>query len=92
MLVYGTFPKRDREADPSVSFVTYSLTGHNLDAATIFTALQYFNILETPISFLPMILTALSDAMSAVRKLDTLHRIAGPELIYLRSNQRSLES
>jgi ATP-binding cassette subfamily C (CFTR/MRP) protein 1 len=51
----------------AVSFVTYSLTGHDLDAATIFTALQYFNILETPISFLPMILTALADANSAVR-------------------------
>jgi ABC-type multidrug transport system fused ATPase/permease subunit len=55
-----------------VSFVTYSLTGHTLDAAIIFSALQYFNILEMPISFLPMILTALSDAMSAVRQLTFL--------------------
>lgn len=60
------------EADLTVSFVTYSLIGHTLDAAIIFSALQYFNILEMPISFLPMILTALSDAMSAVRQLPLL--------------------
>lgn len=41
-----------------VTFITYDLTGHTLDAATIFTGLQFFNVLKTPIAFLPMCFTA----------------------------------
>lgn len=43
-----------------VTFITYGLSGHDLDPATIFTGLQFFNVLKTPIAFLPMALTAVS--------------------------------
>jgi ATP-binding cassette subfamily C (CFTR/MRP) protein 1 len=49
--------------DGIVTFVMYGVTGHNLDAAVIFTGLQFFNVLKTPISQLPMIITALLDAI-----------------------------
>lgn len=47
----------------TVTFVVYGITGHTLDAAVIFTGLQFFNVLKTPISQLPMIVTALLDAV-----------------------------
>jgi ATP-binding cassette subfamily C (CFTR/MRP) protein 1 len=37
-----------------VTFVTYYLTGHKLDASKIFAALQLFNVLQTPLSMLPL--------------------------------------
>jgi hypothetical protein len=52
-----------------VTFITYGLSGHELDVATIFTALQFFNVLQKPISFLPQICAALTDALSAIREL-----------------------
>ncbi|KAL7425014.1 hypothetical protein Q5752_000701 [Cryptotrichosporon argae] len=57
-----------------LTFITYGLTGHTLDAATIFSALQYFNVLQTPISYLPIALTGLSDAAVAVGRLGVLLR------------------
>jgi hypothetical protein len=53
----------------SVTFVTYGLSGHPLNAAIIFSGLQYFNVLKQPISFLPMAFTAVSDAAVAVGEL-----------------------
>lgn len=53
-----------------MTFITYSLSGHSLNASKIFTALQFFNVLQNPISFLPQILAALTDALSAIRKYD----------------------
>ncbi len=49
-----------------VTFITYGLSGHQLDAAIIFSGLQYFNVLKQPISFLPMAFTAVSDAAVAI--------------------------
>ena len=36
-----------------LTFVTYSLSGHNLDAATIFSSLQLFNTIKDPICCQP---------------------------------------
>ncbi|WWC92110.1 uncharacterized protein L201_007064 [Kwoniella dendrophila CBS 6074] len=55
-----------------LTFVTYGLTGHQLNAATIFSGLQYFNVLKTPISFLPMCFTAVSDALVGIRRIESL--------------------
>jgi len=51
-----------------VTFVTYSLSGHDLNPAIIFTGLQYFNIIKTPITFLPLALTATTDAVVGIGK------------------------
>ncbi|WVW81052.1 hypothetical protein I302_103043 [Kwoniella bestiolae CBS 10118] len=57
-----------------LTFVTYGLTGHELNAAIIFSGLQYFNVLKTPISFLPMCFTAVSDALVGIRRIGSLLR------------------
>ncbi|WVQ63105.1 uncharacterized protein L199_001256 [Kwoniella botswanensis] len=57
-----------------LTFVTYGLTGHELNAAIIFSGLQYFNVLKTPISFLPMCFTAVSDALVGTRRIGALLR------------------
>ena len=49
-----------------VTFVTYSLSGHDLNPAIIFSGLQYFNIIKTPITFLPLALTATTDAVVGI--------------------------
>ena len=53
----------------AVTFVTYSLSGHDLNPAIIFSGLQYFNIIKTPITFLPLALTATTDAIVGIGEL-----------------------
>ena len=50
-----------------MTFVTYGLTGHTLDAPIIFSSLQLFNVLRNPIVQLPMTLSSLMDAMAGIR-------------------------
>jgi ATP-binding cassette subfamily C (CFTR/MRP) protein 1 len=57
-----------------LTFIVYGLTGHSLDAATIFSALQYFNILKQPISMLPMIFTSVTDMMVALGRIGVMLR------------------
>ncbi|ORY22828.1 ABC transporter type 1, transmembrane domain-containing protein [Naematelia encephala] len=52
-----------------LTFITYGLSGHNLNAAIIFSGLQYFNVLKQPIAFLPMVFTAVSDAAVAIGRI-----------------------
>ncbi|KAK0199743.1 multidrug resistance-associated ABC transporter [Desarmillaria ectypa] len=52
-----------------LSFVTYGLTGHDLNIAVIFSSLQFFNIIRTPLMFLPLIVTAISDALVALGRI-----------------------
>lgn len=54
-----------------LSFITYALTDHDLNVATIFSSLQLFNIIRMPLVFLPFVLSALSDAMVALRRIGT---------------------
>ncbi|KAJ7832830.1 multidrug resistance-associated ABC transporter [Mycena leptocephala] len=49
-----------------LSFITYALSGHDLNIAIIFSSLQFFNIIRAPLIFIPFVLTALSDAKNAV--------------------------
>ncbi|WVQ85784.1 hypothetical protein IAT38_007951 [Cryptococcus sp. DSM 104549] len=55
-----------------LTFITYGLSGHELNAAVIFSGLQYFNVLKTPIAFLPMCFTAVSDALVGIGRISSL--------------------
>ncbi|KAL0253531.1 hypothetical protein I308_100904 [Cryptococcus tetragattii IND107] len=57
-----------------LTFITYRLTGHSLTPAIIFSGLQYFNVLKTPIAFLPMCFTAISDALVGIERIGALLR------------------
>ncbi|KAG1734117.1 ABC transporter [Suillus lakei] len=52
-----------------LAFVTYSLTGHSLTAANIFTSLTLFNLARMPLMFLPMSLSSIADAATACGRL-----------------------
>ncbi|PBK73200.1 multidrug resistance-associated ABC transporter [Armillaria solidipes] len=52
-----------------LSFITYGLTGHDLNIAIIFSSLQLFNIIRTPFMFLPLDVTVVSDALVAMSRV-----------------------
>ncbi|KAJ7607370.1 multidrug resistance-associated ABC transporter [Roridomyces roridus] len=52
-----------------LSFITYALSGHDLNIAIIFSSLQFFNIIRMPLAFLPLVLAALSDALVALKRI-----------------------
>ncbi|KZP34073.1 multidrug resistance-associated ABC transporter, partial [Athelia psychrophila] len=52
-----------------LSFITYALTGHDLNVAIIFSSLQYFNIIRTPLVLFPLVLAAMADALVALPRV-----------------------
>ncbi|EJU01052.1 ABC protein [Dacryopinax primogenitus] len=52
-----------------LAFVTYSLTGHDLDPAIIFACMSLFQLLRQPLMFLPRALSAITDASNALERL-----------------------
>lgn len=62
-----------------LTFITYSLSGHDLNPAIIFSGLQYFNILKQPLTMLPMVFTACSDAAVAITRIG--HALRAEELV-----------
>ncbi|KAL6300347.1 multidrug resistance-associated ABC transporter [Sparassis latifolia] len=52
-----------------LSFITYALSGHELNVAIIFTSLQFFNIIRAPLMFFPMVLAASTDAAVGLRRM-----------------------
>ncbi|THV02862.1 ABC transporter [Dendrothele bispora CBS 962.96] len=52
-----------------LSFVTYSLSGHQLNPADIFASLTLFNLLRLPLMMLPMSFSAVADAYNAIQRL-----------------------
>ncbi|EPQ54017.1 ABC transporter [Gloeophyllum trabeum ATCC 11539] len=52
-----------------LSFVTYSLSGHQLNAADIFASLTLFQLLRMPLMFLPVAFSAITDAMNATGRI-----------------------
>ncbi|KIM43746.1 hypothetical protein M413DRAFT_443652 [Hebeloma cylindrosporum] len=52
-----------------LSFITYSLTGHDLNIAVIFTSLQLFNIIRVPLLIFPLVLNALAQAMISIGRI-----------------------
>ncbi|KAK7454037.1 hypothetical protein VKT23_011548 [Stygiomarasmius scandens] len=61
-----------------LSFITYSLSGHELNVAVIFTSLQFFNIIRTPMILLPIVLNSMSDALVALGRIQSF--LAAEEL------------
>ncbi|KIY65429.1 multidrug resistance-associated ABC transporter [Cylindrobasidium torrendii FP15055 ss-10] len=54
-----------------LSFVTYSLTGHQLTVSTIFTAMRFFDIIRAPLSLFPFAAAALADTLVAGGRIST---------------------
>ncbi|KAL8456965.1 hypothetical protein ACS0TY_034986 [Phlomoides rotata] len=52
------------------TFGLYSLMGHQLDAATVFTCLALFNNLISPLNSFPWVINGLIDAAISIRRLD----------------------
>ncbi|KIO14748.1 hypothetical protein M404DRAFT_17610 [Pisolithus tinctorius Marx 270] len=52
-----------------IAFITYSLLGHPLDAATVFSSLTLFNLLRMPLMMFPMSISTISDAATACDRL-----------------------
>ncbi|TYJ53514.1 hypothetical protein B9479_005845 [Cryptococcus floricola] len=55
-----------------LSFVTYSLSAHNLEAAKIFTVVTLFQIMRMPLMMWPMTLSASADALNALKRLEAV--------------------
>ncbi|KAJ6465868.1 multidrug resistance-associated ABC transporter [Mycena sanguinolenta] len=67
-----------------LSFITYALSGHDLNIAIIFSSLQLFNIIRAPLVLVPFVLSALSDAIVAfgrIGKFLTAEELPDPYLI-----------
>ncbi|KAJ3795163.1 ABC transporter [Lentinula aff. detonsa] len=52
-----------------LAFVTYSLSGHELNAADIFASLTLFNLLRMPLMMLPLSFSSITDAHNAIQRL-----------------------
>ncbi|KAF4607269.1 hypothetical protein EYR38_001330 [Pleurotus pulmonarius] len=52
-----------------LSFITYSLSGHELNVAIVFSSLQLFNAIRMPLLTLPIALSFLSDALVALGRI-----------------------
>ncbi len=52
-----------------LAFITYSLLGNALNPASIFTSLTLFQLLRMPLMFLPLTLSATTDAYNAFTRL-----------------------
>lgn len=52
-----------------VSFVVYSVTGHGLDPAKIFSSLTLFNLTRMPLMVAPLALSSSTDALNAFQRL-----------------------
>lgn len=55
-----------------LAFVTYSLTGHNLSAGTVFSSLTLFNLLRMPLMFLPLVFSSMTDAQIALNRIQDM--------------------
>ncbi|KAL4252214.1 ATP-binding cassette transporter C [Abortiporus biennis] len=54
-----------------LSFITFALTGHDLNVAVIFSSLQIFNIIRMPLLLFPAVIAAGADALVALRRIST---------------------
>ncbi|KAJ1032245.1 hypothetical protein NDA18_001737 [Ustilago nuda] len=55
-----------------LAFIVYSLTGHDLNPAIVFPSLTLFQLLRMPLMFLPLSLSATTDARNAFDRLYTV--------------------
>ncbi|KAI0689828.1 ATP-dependent bile acid permease [Cytidiella melzeri] len=57
-----------------LSFITYVLSGHDLDVATIFSSLQLFNIIKQPLDLFPNVFASATDAVVALQRISEFLR------------------
>jgi ATP-binding cassette, subfamily C (CFTR/MRP), member 1 len=55
-----------------LAFITYSATGHPLQAGNIFSSLTLFNSMRYPLMFLPRVISSTIDAWVAIQRLQGL--------------------
>lgn len=55
-----------------LTFITYGLSGHALNPATIFASLQLFAIVQQPLRILPLAFTALTDTYVALVRISKI--------------------
>ncbi|KDQ09674.1 hypothetical protein BOTBODRAFT_137615 [Botryobasidium botryosum FD-172 SS1] len=63
-----------------LSFITYALTNHPLDAAIVFSSLQYLNVIRNPLVLVPLISSTVGDAyigLGRISKLLTAEEMEG---------------
>ncbi|KAI9149228.1 ABC multidrug transporter [Paramyrothecium foliicola] len=53
-----------------LSFITYSLTNHEMQPAQIFSSLALFNGLRIPLNLLPLVLGQVTDAWSSLKRIE----------------------
>jgi ABC-type multidrug transport system fused ATPase/permease subunit len=53
-----------------LSFITYSLSNHNLAPAEIFSSLALFNGLRMPLNLLPLVIGQVTDAWSSLNRIE----------------------
>lgn len=71
-----------------LAFITYSLTAHDLEIATIFTVVTLFQLMRMPLMIWPMALSATADALNALNRLEVVfeaevltdHRVIDPNM------------
>ncbi|KAI0087237.1 multidrug resistance-associated ABC transporter [Irpex rosettiformis] len=67
-----------------LSFITYALSGHDLNVAIIFSSLQFFNIIRAPLAFFPLVVANCADAAVALGRIGnflTAEELAEPYAI-----------
>ncbi|RXW22412.1 hypothetical protein EST38_g3441 [Candolleomyces aberdarensis] len=52
-----------------LSFITYSLTGHDLNVAVIFASVQLFNVIRIPLLMLPFALSSLASGLISMNRM-----------------------
>lgn len=53
-----------------LAFITYSLSGHNLNPAQIFSSLALFNGLRMPLNLLPLVIGQITDGWSSLKRIE----------------------
>lgn len=53
-----------------LSFITYSLSHHNLQPAEVFSSLALFNGLRMPLNLLPLVIGQVTDAWSSLKRIE----------------------
>ncbi|KAF9203578.1 hypothetical protein BGZ49_006268 [Haplosporangium sp. Z 27] len=56
----------------TLTFVTYSLTGHELTPAVVFSSLSLFNIMRMPLMIFPQVVSGMVDAIVSVRRIQDM--------------------
>ncbi|KAG0351394.1 hypothetical protein BGZ54_003269 [Gamsiella multidivaricata] len=56
----------------TLTFVAYSLTGHELSADIVFSSLSLFNIMRMPLMIFPQVVSAMVDALVSIRRIEEM--------------------